>query len=45
MNALCVDGTMSVQEWLSVAESLDVEGVEWYAGFIENEERKNWAKF
>ena len=45
MNALCVDGSMSVHEWLSIAESLDVEGVERYAGFIENEERTNWAKF
>ncbi len=45
MNALCVDGSMSVHEWLCIAESLDVEGVEWYAGFIENEERTNWARF
>jgi len=45
MNALCVDGSMSVNEWVSIAESLDVEGVEWYAGFIENKERTNWAKF
>ena len=28
MNALCVDGSMSVHEWLGIAESLDVEGVE-----------------
>ncbi|MEC9036366.1 MAG: sugar phosphate isomerase/epimerase family protein [Verrucomicrobiota bacterium] len=45
MNALCVDGSMSVHDWLLIAESLEVDGVEWYAGFIENEERTNWSKF
>lgn len=45
MNALCVDGSMSVHDWLVIAESLKVDGVEWYAGFIENEKRSNWSKF
>ncbi len=35
MQALCKDGTMTVLEWLDLAAKLDIEGVEWYAGFLE----------
>ena len=31
MNNLCVDGTMSVRDWLDIAENLNIDGVEWYA--------------
>jgi sugar phosphate isomerase/epimerase len=45
MNALCKDGTMTVSEWISLAVKLDIEGLEWYAGFLEMADEKNWAKF
>ena len=35
MQALCKDGTMTVSEWIRLAAALDVQGLEWYAGFIE----------
>ena len=45
MNNLCVDGTMSVRNWLDIAENLNIDGVEWYAGFLENKDSKNWKIF
>ena len=45
MNALCKDGTMRVSEWIELAVNLDVEGLEWYAGFLEMADEKNWQKF
>jgi sugar phosphate isomerase/epimerase len=45
MQALCKDGTMSVSEWIQLAVKLDIDGLEWYAGFIEMQDRKNWPEF
>ena len=45
MHALCKDGTMSLKEWIELASGLDVDGLEWYAGFLEMADRKNWSLF
>jgi len=45
MQALCKDGTMRVAEWISLAVKLDIEGLEWYAGFLEMAEEANWPLF
>lgn len=45
MQALCKDGSMSVHEWILLASKLDVAGLEWYAGFIEMADQKNWSDF
>ncbi len=45
MQALCRDGSMRLSEWIELAASLDVEGLEWYAGFLEMEDKNNWQKF
>ncbi len=45
MQALCKDGTMKVAEWIDLAVKLDIEGLEWYAGFLEMADHKNWAEF
>ena len=45
MNALCKDGTMTVSEWINLAVKLDIDGLEWYAGFLEMADEKNWPKF
>lgn len=45
MNALCKDGSMKLSDWIEMAVKLDVEGLEWYAGFLEMEERSSWQKF
>jgi sugar phosphate isomerase/epimerase len=45
MHALCKDGTMTVSEWIELAVKLDIEGLEWYAGFLEMENESNWPNF
>ena len=45
MQALCKDGTMKVADWIQLAAKLDIDGLEWYAGFIEMQDEKNWALF
>ncbi|MDF1849677.1 MAG: sugar phosphate isomerase/epimerase [Verrucomicrobiales bacterium] len=45
MQALCKEGTLTVSEWIELASTLEVEGLEWYAGFLEMEDESNWARF
>jgi sugar phosphate isomerase/epimerase len=45
MQALCKDGTMQVSEWIELAAQLEIEGLEWYAGFIEMADENNWPHF
>lgn len=44
MQALCKDGSMRLSEWIGLAAELDVDGLEWYAGFLEMEDESNWPK-
>ncbi|HEY4935567.1 MAG TPA: sugar phosphate isomerase/epimerase family protein [Puia sp.] len=45
MQALCKDGTMCVSEWIELASKLNIEGLEWYAGFLEMQDENNWPLF
>ena len=45
MHALCKDGTMKLAEWIRLASELDIDGLEWYAGFIEMQDKANWNTF
>ena len=45
MQALCKDGTMKVSDWISLAVRLDIDGLEWYAGFLEMADESNWKRF
>jgi sugar phosphate isomerase/epimerase len=45
MQALCKDGTMKVSEWIDLASKLDIDGLEWYAGFLEMADRTNWPLY
>src|SRR6201996_7275500 len=38
MDQLCVDHTMTVFEWIDLAAGLGVEGLEFYSGFIEDDQ-------
>jgi sugar phosphate isomerase/epimerase len=42
MQALCKDGTMSAAEWIDAAAELPIDGLEWYAGILEMQDRANW---
>jgi sugar phosphate isomerase/epimerase len=45
MQALCKDGTMKLKEWIELAVKLDIDGLEWYAGFLEMTDKNNWQVF
>jgi sugar phosphate isomerase/epimerase len=45
MQALCKDGTMRVSEWVQLASRLHIDGLEWYAGFLEMSDEANWPRF
>ncbi len=45
MDSLCKTGAMRVSEWIQLASGLDIEGLEWYAGFLEMDNEKNWPLF
>lgn len=42
MQQLCKDGTMSIAQWVDAAAQLPIDGLEWYAGFLEMQDRANW---
>ncbi|MCC9608041.1 sugar phosphate isomerase/epimerase [Blastopirellula sp. JC732] len=42
MQALVKDGTMTLAEWFALATTLDIDGLEFYAGFIEVADPANW---
>ncbi len=45
MQALCKDGSMRVAEWVELAAKLNIDGLEWYAGFLEMADEANWPYF
>lgn len=45
MQDLCKTGAMKVAEWIDLATSLQVDGLEWYAGFLEMADSFNWEVF
>ena len=45
MQALCKDGSMQLSEWIQLASALDIDGLEWYAGFLEMQHEGNWVNF
>ena len=45
MEALCKDGSMKISEWISLASKLDIQGLEWYAGFLEMRYKTRWKDF
>ncbi len=44
MQALCKDGDMTVAQWIDLAATLNIDGIEWYSGFLENTQ-ENMAGF
>ncbi|MEP7268244.1 MAG: sugar phosphate isomerase/epimerase family protein [Saprospiraceae bacterium] len=45
MKALCKEGTMKLSDWIKMASTLNIQGLEWYAGFLEMKIEKNWISF
>ncbi len=45
MHALCKDGTMKLAEWFELATTLSIDGLEFYAGFLELNDESQWSMF
>jgi sugar phosphate isomerase/epimerase len=43
MDELCVSGAMTIGQWIGLAATLDIDGLEFYSGFLELRERPAWA--
>jgi len=44
MQALCKDGSMKLAEWFALAGTLGVDGLEFYAGFLEMADEACWPE-
>ncbi len=44
MDDLCVTGQMSVKQWIDLAATLHVDGLEFYSGFLDMRERSVWPE-
>ena len=45
MQALVKDGSMTLAEWIDLASTLGIDGLEWYAGFLEMADESAWPGF
>ncbi len=43
MHALVRDGTMKLRDWVDLAAPLQLDGLEYYSGFLELADPKHWA--
>ncbi len=45
MHALCKDGSMKLSQWFELAATLPIDGLEFYAGFLEMADASQWPVF
>lgn len=43
LDDLCVHGKMTVRQWIDLASTLDIDGLEFYSGFIELRDLSFWS--
>jgi sugar phosphate isomerase/epimerase len=43
MDPLVVDGSMTIRQWVDLASTLDIDGLEFYCGFLELKDRAMWS--
>ncbi|HEV3138386.1 MAG TPA: sugar phosphate isomerase/epimerase family protein [Pirellulales bacterium] len=44
MDPMVVDGSMTIRQWVDLASTLDIDGLEFYCGFLELKDRKMWSR-
>ena len=44
MDELCLSGEMTLQQWIELAATLDIDGLEFYAGFLEMKDQNFWPE-
>lgn len=45
MDALCIDGSMSLHQWIELAATLDIDGLEMYSGMLDLREPASWPRY
>ena len=45
MDALCVEGSMSLSQWIASAAHLGVDGLEFYGGFLDLRDPGQWSAY
>jgi sugar phosphate isomerase/epimerase len=45
MDQLCVDGSMTIRQWIELAATLDIDGVEFYTGFLGLADPQSWKAY
>jgi sugar phosphate isomerase/epimerase len=43
IDSLCIDGTMTIRQWVDLAATLDIDGLEFYTGFLELRDPAAWS--
>src|SRR4051812_20615552 len=44
LDALCVSGEMTVDQWIDLAHQFDIDGLEFYWGFTPKEDQREWER-
>lgn len=44
MDALCIDGSMTLRQWVELSGELDVDGLELYAGMLDLQDVARWPE-
>ena len=45
MQELCVDGSLSLEKWIEMAATLEVDGLEFYSGFLDLQKPSEWGRY
>jgi sugar phosphate isomerase/epimerase len=45
MDALCIDGSMSLEQWIELVSQLDIPGLEMYAGLLDLRDASRWSHY
>jgi len=45
MDPLCIDGSMSLNEWIELSGKLDVDGLEFYSDFLDLKDATKWTDY
>ena len=45
MQELCVDGSLSLERWIEMVSTLDVDGLEFYSGFLDLKDPSGWERY
>ena len=45
MQGLCVDGSLPLERWIEMAGELDIDGLEFYSGFLDLREPSAWGRY